>query len=179
MLKPEHAALVVVDIQGKLATLMHEKDAFYQAAARMIKGCQIIEVPVLWNEQLPDKLGETIPEIKELFEGDSPLVKKSFSCCGNEAFMDKLKEFDRNQVLIVGMETHVCVWQTAQDLIEEGYEVFLVADAVSSRTVENKQIGIEAIRDLGGNITSVEQSLFEMLVEAEGDKFKQIIKLVK
>ncbi|HOP05747.1 MAG TPA: hydrolase [candidate division Zixibacteria bacterium] len=179
MLIIDNAVLVVIDIQGKLATLMDKKEDFYEAASRMIRGCQILEIPILWNEQLPDKLGPTIDSIKELFPGQEPLVKKTFSCCGNEVFMTALKKTDRFQVLIVGMETHVCVWQTAQDLIEEGYEVYLVADAVSSRFKGNKRIAIEAMRDLGVNVTAVEQSLFEMLVTAEGDKFRQIIKLVK
>lgn len=179
MLKSERAVLVVIDVQGRLATLMHQKDDFFRNVVRMIKGTKTLGLPILWNEQLPDKLGDTIAEIRQELPDLKPMAKKTFSCCGNDEFMAKLKGLGRKQVLLVGMETHVCVYQTASDLINAGYEVYLVADAVSSRTLENKQFGIEAIRDLGVIVTSVEMALFEMLHMAEGDRFKQIIQIVK
>jgi nicotinamidase-related amidase len=147
--------------------------------ARITRGAWILGLPILWNEQLPDKLGPTIPQIKEILEGMEPMVKKAFSCCGNDQFVKKLKATNCHQVLLVGIETHVCVYQTAIDLIKDGYEVHLVGDAVSSRKLENKQIGIQAMKDAGAKVTSVEMALFEMLQVAEGDKFKQITKIVK
>ena len=179
MLVKDDAVLGVVDVQGRLATLMYQKDEFYVNVVRMIKGALALDIPVLWNEQLPDKLGDTIPEIREALAGRQPLVKKTFSCCGNDTFNEHLLQSGRRQVLLVGMETHVCVYQTAVDLLDKGYEVFLVTDAVSSRSSENKEVGIQAIRDLGGRTTSVEMALFEMLKVAEGDHFKQVIKIVK
>jgi len=179
MLKIENAALVIVDVQGRLATLMYEKEKFFQNMVITIEGSKILEIPILWNEQLPDKLGPTIPEIKEILSDKSPLVKKTFSCCGHPDFIKALEETGRKQVLLTGMETHVCVYQTALDLIEAGYEVYLVADSVSSRTAENRAIGIQAIRDLGAKITGIEMAFFEMLKVAEGAKFKQIIKIIK
>ena len=179
MLEKNNTVLVIVDVQGKLATLMHEKETFYENVVRLIRGAQVLELPIIWNEQLPDKLGETIPQIKEILTDMQPLVKKSFSCCGNVDFMSRLKDTERKQVLLCGMESHVCVYQTAQDLINDGFEVYLVADAVSSRTLENKEIGIRAVLQRGGKITSVEMALFEMLNEAEGEQFKQCIKIVK
>jgi len=179
MLKIENAVLVIIDVQGKLATLMHNREAFYQNVVRMIRGAQVLGIPVIWNEQLPDKLGPTIPEIKEVLAATSPLVKRTFSCCGNTDFIDQLETSGRKQVLLAGMETHVCVYQTAMDLLPDGYEVHLVADAVSSRTLENKQIGIEAMRAAGAKVTCVEMALFELLGVAEGDRFRQIINIVK
>ncbi len=179
MLKTESALLVVVDVQGKLATLMHNKEEFFKNVVRMIEGAKVLDIPVIWNEQLPDKLGATIPEIKEALKGDAPLVKKTFSCCGNEEFLTRLKGLDRKQVLLVGMETHVCVYQTAQDLLAAGHEVFLVADAVSSRSIDNKEIGLETMRNLGARMTNVEMALFEMLETAEGDRFKRVIQIIK
>jgi len=179
MLITSDAVLVIVDVQGRLATLMYQKDEFYANVVRIIKGALALDIPVLWNEQLPDKLGDTIPEIKEALSGRQPLVKSTFSCCGNETFNEQLLQSGRRQVLLAGMETHVCVYQTAVDLLDKGYEVYLVADAVSSRFKENKEIGIQAIRDMGARITSVEMALFEMLKVAEGDQFKQVIKIVK
>jgi len=179
MLKMDNSALVIVDVQGKLATLMYEKEKFYQNVVRMINGAQALDLPIFWNEQLPDKLGPTIPEIKDALPGMAPLVKSTFSCCGNVDFQARLKESGRRQVLLVGMETHVCVYQTALDLLADGFEVHLVADAVSSRFRENKEIGLSAIKDAGGRITSVEMALFELLRVAEGDHFKQVIRIVK
>ena len=179
MLKTDNAVLVVVDVQGRLATLMYQREQFFQNMVTMIKGCRVLDIPILWNEQLPDKLGQTIPEISEELSDMTPMIKKTFSCCGNEEFNRALKKSGRRQILLTGMETHVCVYQTAIDLIAAGYEVYLVADCVSSRTADNRQIGIQAIRDLGAKICSIEMAFFEMLQVAEGDKFKQIIKIVK
>ena len=159
MLKKDNAVLVLVDIQGKLATLMHRKDEFFANAAVLIEALKIMDTPIIWNEQLPDKLGPTIPEIKQLLDGLKPFEKNTFSCCGNAEFLNKLESTGRRQILLAGMETHVCVYQTALDLIPKGYEVYLVADAVSSRTLENKLIGIQAIKDLGAKIISVEMML--------------------
>ena len=179
MINRENAVLVVVDVQGRLATLMHEKELFFENLVRIIRGAQVLNIPVIWNEQLPDKLGETIPQIKEILKEMSPLVKNTFSCCGNRDFSDQLAALKRKQVLLTGMETHVCVYQTAADLLRQDYEVHLVADAVSSRSYENKKIGLEAMRERGARITSVEMALFEILQTAEGDEFKQIINIVK
>jgi len=179
MLNAENAVLVVVDIQGKLASLMHKKEDFYNNVVRMIKAAGVLDIPILWNEQLPDKLGETIPEIKEALSGNSPMIKESFSCCGNDGFVGKLDGTGRKQILLVGMETHICVYQSAIDLLDAGYDVHLIADAVSSRIPENIHIGIHAMHDAGAKISSVEMSLFEMLKVAKGDQFKQIIKIVK
>ena len=179
MLQADNAVLVVVDIQGKLASLMDNKDEFYKNTVRMIEGARVLDIPIIWNEQLPDKLGPTIPEIKAALEGASPLVKKSFSCCGNSDFVARLKELKRRQILLVGMETHVCVYQTAQDLLADGYEVFAVADAIASRSADNKLLGLATMKDLGARMTSVEMALFEMLKYAEGERFKKVIQIVK
>jgi len=179
MLKTKDAVLVVVDIQGKLATLMDRKEEFYANIVRMIRGAQVLEIPIIWNEQLPDKLGPTIDEIKDALPGQTPLVKRTFSCCGNPDFLSEIKAIGHRQVILAGMETHVCVYQTALDLLDDGYEVYVVADAVSSRSAENKRIALDAMRDAGIKITSVEMSLFEMIQVAEGNKFKEVIKIVK
>jgi len=179
MLRKDDAVLVIIDVQGRLASLMYRKEEFFENVVRIIKGAQVLGIPIIWNEQLPDKLGSTIPQVKDALKDHLPLVKHTFSCCDNGDFMSRLAETGRRQALLAGMETHVCVYQTAIGLLPAGYEVYLVADAVSSRTAENKQIGIEAVKSAGGKITSVEMALFEMLKVAEGDQFKQIIQIVK
>ncbi len=179
MLDKKKAVLVVIDVQGKLATLMYQKDNLFANVIRMIEGAKVLGLPIIWTEQLPDKLGETSPEVKRVLEGLTPLVKKSFSCCGDNAFLARLREIDRQQVLLTGIETHVCVYQTAMDLVRDGFEVHLVRDAVSSRIEANYHLGLERIKEAGALLTSVEMSLFEMLRVAEGEQFKQIIRIVK
>ncbi len=179
MLSKENTVLVVIDIQGKLATLMHRQERLFKNVIRMIRGAGVLGIPIIWTEQLPDKLGETSPEIAAALQGLSPLVKSTFSCCGDSNFLTQLGALKRKQVLLTGIETHVCVYQTAMDLLAADYEVHLVRDAVSSRIEENYYLGLEKMKDAGARMTSVEMSLFEMLKVAEGDLFKQIIQIVK
>ena len=179
MLTTENSALVLVDVQGNLAQAMHDKERFFDAIIRLVKGARILELPILWNEQNPAGLGPTIPEIAALLSDQSPLSKLSFSCCGNAEFVKELKALNRPNMLVAGIETHVCVYQTAADLVGLNYDVQIVADAVSSRTAENKQIGLEKCKQAGAGLTGTETVLFELLKIAEGDKFKKIIKIVQ
>ncbi|MDI6783939.1 MAG: hydrolase [bacterium] len=179
MLKLENTLLIFVDVQGKLAQLMYQKETLFKNLQRIIKGAQILGIPILWVEQNPKGLGATIPEVAQLLINLQPISKLSFSCCGSQHFKRELKALNRNQILIAGIETHICVYQTAVDLLNSGYEIQVITDAVSSRTMENKQIGLEKIRDAGGTLTSVETALFELLKVAEGTKFKEILQIVK
>jgi len=179
MLTVENTALLIIDVQGKLAQLMYGKETLVENLQRMIRGAQILEVPIIWTEQNLKGLGSTIPEIANLLSDSRPIAKFSFSCCGDEDFMQELRALNCKQILITGIETHICVYQTAMDLINLGYEIEVVADAVSSRTVENKEIGLEKIRDGGGKLTSTETALFELLKVAEGEKFKGILQIMK
>ncbi|PJA29310.1 MAG: hydrolase [candidate division Zixibacteria bacterium CG_4_9_14_3_um_filter_46_8] len=179
MLRVNNTSLVIVDVQGKLAQSMHNKEELFLNLLRITKGARVLGIPIIWNEQLPDKLGPTIPEIKEVLSDMQPIVKNTFSCCDNASFMQKLRQSNCSNILLTGIETHVCVYQTARDLIEKDYVVHLIADATSSRTEINYRIGLGAIRDCGALITTVEMALFEILKVAEGDKFKEIIKIIK
>ena len=179
MLTPERTVLVIVDVQEKLAYLMYEKEMLFENLQRIIKGAQVLGIPILWNEQNPEGLGPTITEISHLLNGIQPISKLSFSCCGNERFMQQLKALNRQHVLLAGIEAHVCIYQTSADLLSLGYEVHVIADAISSRTAINKHIGLEKVRDLGASLTTVETALFELLKVAEGVKFKEILKIVR
>jgi nicotinamidase-related amidase len=179
MLNQNDCCLVVVDVQGKLAQLMHDKDTLFKNIRILIQSAKILNIPILWCQQVPAALGPTIPQIAELLTDNQPINKSCFSCCGCEEFNNKLKNPGRRQILLSGMETHVCVYQTAVDLIERGYAVDCVADAVSSRTLENKQIGLQRIAAEGARISTTELALFEILKTAEHPNFKQIAKLVK
>ncbi|MCJ7729875.1 MAG: hydrolase [Sedimentisphaerales bacterium] len=179
MLNEKDCCLLVVDVQGKLAGLMHDKDNLFKNIRILIQSAKILDIPILWCQQVPSALGPTVPEIAELLGGCEPINKSSFSCCGFEEFNSKLEELGRKQVLLCGIETHVCVYQTAVDLIERDYEVDVIADAVSSRTLDNKQIGLNRIAAEGARISSTELALFEILKSADHPQFKQIAKLVK
>ena len=138
-----------------------------------------MNVPILLTEQYPEGLGKTIPQIREIFSEVSPISKMTFDCSNNKNFMEKINGLNRKQVLLCGIETHVCIYQTAIGLRDAGYEVQVVADSVSSRTEGNKEIALQRMRDSGVGITSVETVLFELLKTAEGRKFKEILKLVR
>ena len=171
--------LVVVDVQGKLAQLMHDKETLFKNISVLIQSAKILNIPILWCQQAPDVLGPTIPEIAQLLGGNEPINKVCFSCCFCREFNEKLQNLNRQQIILCGVETHVCIYQTAADLLEMDYDVDVVTDAVSSRTPENKQIGLDRISAEGARLTSTEMALFEILRTADHPAFKQIAKLVK
>ena len=179
MLEASDTALALIDVQGKLAALMHEKEKLYRNLRILVQGAAALKLPILWLEQYPEGLGPTIPEVAGLLEGRKPLAKTCFSACGQPEFVRRLEESGRKQVLLAGIETHICVYQTARDLRGRGYEVEVVEDAVSSRTPANKRVGLEKMRAAGAGITSVETALFELLREAGTPGFREIARLVK
>ncbi len=179
MLSQNDCCLVVVDVQGKLAQLMHDKEILFKNICILIQSAKILNIPILWCQQVPEALGPTIPEIAGLLSDIQPINKSSFSCCGCEEFDKKIEKLNRKQVMICGIETHVCVYQTAVDLLAKKYEVNVIADAVSSRTLSNKEIGLKRIAAEGIRTSSTEMALFEILKTAEHPNFKQIAKLVK
>jgi nicotinamidase-related amidase len=179
MLNINNTLLLVIDIQGKLASMMHDKIAVYENVKRLIKGARVLEMPIIWTEQYPEGIGATIPEIAKTLDGFKPIPKMTFSCCRNDEFLNALKATNRKQILVTGIETHICVYQTTLELLDAGYEVEVVADAVSSRTPQNKEIGLQKMKTAGAGITGTETALYELLKVAKGPEFKQILKIVK
>ncbi|MDP6543201.1 MAG: hydrolase [Phycisphaerae bacterium] len=178
MLEIDNTTLLVIDIQGKLASLMQDKERLYDNTARMLRAADVLGLDVICTEQYPDGLGATVDEVGEHLNVQ-PIPKLTFSCCGEEAFPTTLKQTGCTQVLVAGIETHICVYQTVRDLLADGYEVYVLSDAVSSRTEANRQLGLDRMKDAGAVLTSVEMALFEMLKIAKGDQFKQIARIVK
>jgi len=178
MLDANQTVLAVVDVQEKLARVMPDRTALEDALGRLIRGAAVLELPVLWVEQNPDGLGPTVAALAKLLPG-RPIVKRSFSCCGAPAFMEALAATGRKQVLLAGIEAHICIWQTTAELRAAGYAVEVPADATASRTALNKEVALERIRAAGAGVTSVETALFELLGAAEGPKFKAILRIVK
>jgi nicotinamidase-related amidase len=179
MITTDDTALVLIDIQEKLARAMHNKEALFDNLKKIVKGARILGLPILWAEQNPDGLGPTIQEIADLLPDKKPVSKFSFSCCGNESFMKNLKAANCKNMLVAGIEAHVCVYQTVADLVNLKFEVQVVADAVASRTPENRLIGLEKSKAAGAGVTSTETALFELLKDATRDHFKEIIQVVK
>jgi len=175
----DSSVLLVVDVQGRLARLMHESDTMIRQQKIMIEACRLLEVPVIWAEQLPNKLGATVDELQASLEGLEPCAKSSFGCWGDPALRSKIRQSGRRQVLLTGIETHVCVWQTAAALREADYEVHLIADAVSSRSAFNRDIALRRMEHAGVHLSNVEMALFEMMVDATHPQFRAVTKLLK
>lgn len=178
MLTKEDTVLVLVDIQGKLAQIVENSEAVIDNIVRVVKGAKVLGLPILWVEQYPKGLGPTVEDIANELDG-TPIEKITFSAYDNEEFVRQLEATGRKKVLLAGIETHICVYQTTAHLLADGYEVEVLADCTSSRTAGNHEIGLKKVMQLGANITSVEMALFEMQVIAKGDAFKEISRIVK
>ena len=179
LLSVEDTVLFVIDMQGNLYESMQDKQFLLENVRKLIQGMRPFGIPVIVTEQIPEKLGPTIGPVASLLTDDPRIPKADFSCCGDEKIMKALKALERRQVLLCGIEAHVCVYQTAIDLLGFGYDVHLVADAVSSRTVLSREIGIQKMRDEGAHLASTEMVLFELIRTADDPKFKDIFKIVK
>jgi nicotinamidase-related amidase len=174
-LDPERTTLVVVDVQEAFRKAIPDFDRIAKATATLIEGAEAIGIPIVITEQYPKGLGETVPEIADhLPEGTEPLEKVCFSAADAEGF----DLGGRDQALVCGVETHVCVSQTALDLLGAGVEVQVAEDAVGSRFEENKRVGLHKMERAGAVMTSVETALFELLGRAGTDEFKQVQKLI-
>jgi nicotinamidase-related amidase len=179
MLKLENTALLIIDMQGKLFNVMNEKESLLANSLKLIKGLKILEVPMIVTEQNPKGLGPTLDEITQIIPEIKPISKLCFSCCQNTEFMQALSELKRRQILICGIEAHICVYQTSLELISKGYEVQVVADVVSSRVPRNMDIALSMIQNAGGKLTVTEMAQYELLQTAECPKFKEMLKVVK
>jgi nicotinamidase-related amidase len=174
------AAVLVVDIQARLTPAMPP-----ETLARVLKytralvgAAKELGLPVLATEQYPKGLGPLVPEVREVLPSP-PLEKVHFSCGADPAFAAALEKTGRRQVIVCGMETHVCVFQTVRDLAGAGYEVHVCADAVSSRTEEHRRVGLELCREAGAIVTTAETAIFDLLHRAATDEFKKVSALVR
>ena len=179
ILDRQETALVIVDIQERLAAAMTERQNVVANCLHLIELCKILDIPIILNEQYPKGLGPTVQEIKDALGEYAPHEKVTFSCCGMGTFAESLKSTGRSKVLLVGMETHVCVLQTCIDLMVKGYVVHAVSDAICSRTIDNYKTALEYMRDAGAVVTCTETILFQLLEKAGTDEFKTISKRIK
>ena len=179
MLTAEKTCLIVVDIQEKLFKLMYNRDRLECNCVILIKMAQVLNIPILWCQQVPNALGPSIHPVWALLHEQESFDKTSFSCYGDEAFAAKLDEINPKSAIICGIEAHVCVFQTAMHLLEKGIDIHVIADATSSRTNENKQIALHRMDKEGVTLSSTEMCLFELLGGSTHEKFRELAKLIK
>jgi nicotinamidase-related amidase len=178
-IQKDHSALVVVDIQERLFPHIHNNTELTSKVRTLIQGFQALQVPLYVTEQYTKGLGHTIPEIQEVLDSYDPIEKMSFSCMGEAHFTMKVEEHYKENIILCGIETHVCVLQTALDLQDAGHRPIVIADAVSSRNPYDKEIALNRLQTEGIRVSTVESILFELCKTSGTDTFKQISRLVK
>ena len=180
-LEADRCALIVVDIQQKLLPPIFEKEQLVRNSQLLIRLAGILEIPALLTTQYSKGLGGTIPEIASLLPRAEPIDKQQFSCFGSDVFCSTLKRLpgNRNTVLLCGMETHICVMQTALAALRDGYLVHVASDAVGSRAEWNWKIGLERMRAAGAIISSTETIMYELLRSSDSPAFKQLLPYLK
>ncbi len=180
LLDKNKSCLIIVDIQERLAPAMFDGGAeAIRNAAILMQAAKRLGVPVLVSEQYPRGLGRTVPQLAEFMPADGPVEKVEFACPSNAGFADRLNLLDRKQIVIAGMEAHICVLQTALKLRAQGLEVFVAADAVASRKRASMDHAFARIEDAGGAIITTEMAVFEWLERAGSDEFRILSKLIQ
>ena len=179
-LNKNNSALILIDVQEKLFPIIHENEQLLENLKKIIKGVRALDIPIIITEQYTKGLGFTIPELKEILEIYEPIEKISFSCYGEKKFRNKLASLNRNQLLIAGIESHICVYQTCRELANNGYYAHLLNDCIGSRDPKNKKLTITKLHN-ENNIfhTGYEMALFELLKSSDVTEFKAISKIVK
>lgn len=179
MLTPDNSLLLIVDVQGKLAQIMSNRETLFANLQRLVKGALALDLPIVMAEQLPEKLGPTIPEVADLLPEHQAIAKCTFSCGISEDIMAAIHNSGCKQIMLAGIEAHICVYQTAIDLLQQGFEVEVIADAVGSRLAENREIGLQKMAQAGASIGCTEGVLFELMRTAEHPAFRSIQQAVK
>ncbi len=179
LLDKDNTALLLIDIQDRLANVMKVRDEIVKNCLHLIELSKMLNIPIVLTEQYPKGLGQTVAEIKDALPSYQPIEKLTFSCCEDPNFLNEIKRLDKKTIILTGMETHICVLQTCIGLLKEGFHVHLVRDAVCSRAKENWKAGVEFTRDAGAVITCTETVLFQLLKIAGTEEFKVISKRIK
>lgn len=179
MLRKDKTGLVIIDVQGKLAEIVHDSECMIANIVKLIQSAELLGLPILWLEQNPEKLGETVPALKVALDSVQPISKYAFSACGEPEFAAAVKRTKVNTWLVAGIEAHICVYQTALDLMNSGYMVELVSDCISSRSLDNKELALAKLTRKGAEITCLEMSLFELIGDCQAVEFKAALSLIK
>jgi len=179
LLQPERTALVVVDLQEKLMPAIESRERVLRNSLLLLKLAEVLKLPVLLTTQYKKGLGEILPEVRAAAPGAVPLDKVAFGCFGDPAFAERLRGLGRDQLLVTGVEAHICVCQTVLGGLDKGYTVHVASDAVGSRTGENRAVGLARMERAGALVSSAEMALYELLGRSDRDAFKQILPLLK
>jgi nicotinamidase-related amidase len=179
-LDPRRTALAVIDVQESFRPHIPDFAELAARVALVTRAAQLLGVPVVVTEQYPKGLGHTAGEIRAVLPENFEAVEKTaFSSCGAQEFVARLEQAGARQILLCGIEAHVCVNQTAHDLLARGYQVHLLTDCISSRSPQNRQVGLDKLRQSGAIPSSTEMALFELMRDARHEQFKAIQKLIK
>jgi nicotinamidase-related amidase len=179
LMSAAQSCLLVVDIQERLLPKMAAPAAVVENTALLLKAARRLDVPVLVSEQYPRGLGATVPDLTSLLHPDEKVEKLHFSCIGDEAFATRFRGLNRRQAVVAGIESHVCVLQTVEDLLAGGTEVFVVEDATSSRVEKSKAAAMARLREAGARVVTAEMVVFEWLAKAGTPAFKDLSALIK
>lgn len=178
MLDKGNTGLIVIDIQGKLARIVDNSQGMISQCEKLIQGCRILDLPILWLEQNPQRLGSTVEELRAL-QTTPPFEKFTFDGCKNAQFAQALAQSGVQHWLVCGIETHICVYQTVQSLVKLGYQAHVVSDCVSSRSKASKTLALNKMSQLGAHICNVEMCLYEVIQDCRALEFKSILQLIK
>lgn len=179
LLKKENTALLIIDIQERILPVMLSPGSVVENTIKLIKGFKVLGLPVFYTEQYPKGLGNTASLILDELKNINAIQKMTFSCYGAGNLFRELKEKGLSQIVITGIECHVCVQQTVLDLLENGFQVNICSDAVSSRKDTDYRIALERMRYHGAEVTTTESVLFELLTICGTDEFKAVSRIVK
>ena len=168
--------LVIIDVQERLAPVVRDKDALIENVQRLVKFSLLAEIPVVVTEQ--QKLGQTVPEIMDLMPSITPITKLTFDCFKSPEFCDLVSRLNRKTLIITGIEAHICVLQTALHGLES-YNVHVIADAIGSRSLHNKEIALRRMEKAGVTLSSTETAIYELMERAGTELFKKVLPLVK
>lgn len=179
LIKPEESCLVVIDIQEKLVPAMQAPARVIRNTALLMKAADRLGIPILMTEQYPAGLGRIVPQLQGIADSAEVIEKIHFSCMNEGAFRDRFVELGRRQAVITGMEAHICVMQTGADLMEKGFEIFVVTDATASRSLDSEKACLDRLGASGAGIVTTEMVVFEWLGRAGTDEFREILPLIK
>lgn len=171
--------LVVVDVQERLIQVMADRDLLIKRIEIMIQAAKLLDLAIVSSQQRPQSLGPSIPQLARHLEGIEPINKTCFSCWAEPQFRTKLQELQAKDVILCGIEAHVCIYQTTSDLIRHGFNVHVLTDAISSRSIQDRQTAIWRMGWEGARISSTEMAIFELLETADHALFKQVSRLIK
>jgi nicotinamidase-related amidase len=178
-LKREDCMLLIIDVQEAFVPSLHEPYPVIKNIVKLVNGADVLGIPIILTEQYPKGIGETVPHILDRIGSHSYVEKDTFSCFKEPRFVEQLSETGKSQIILTGIEAHVCVTKTALDAIDAGFEVYVVDDAVTSRTKRNRDLGVRRMERAGAIVESTESALFACIERSDDETFKQIHRIIK